>query len=123
MSKKITKRQQEIFEYIKQYIEQNNFPPSIREIGAAVGLSSPATVHTHLKKLECAGLITTTENKFRTIKILGKTKRVKKDKEIDKLEKKWEILYDYLLYYMCDNPNYDDKTTKEVMRYMKVLKN
>ena len=123
MGKKLTKRQREIYNYVVEYINKNNFPPSIREIGAAFGLSSPATVHTHLKNLECAGYIQITENKFRAIKIIGKTKRTQKDREIDKLKENWENLYDYLLYYMSDNPNYNDETTKEVMRYMDVLKN
>ena len=120
MGKKLTKKQREIYDYVVEYINKNNFPPSIREIGAAFGLSSPATVHTHLKNLECAGYIQITKNKFRAIKIIGKTKRTQKDREIDKLRDNWKTLYDYLRY-MCNKPNYDNDTIKEVIRYIDVL--
>ena len=51
---KITRRQEDVLDYIKKYIVEHGYPPATREIGAALGLSSPATVHTHLKKLEDA---------------------------------------------------------------------
>ena len=70
MDKKITKRQEDVLDYIKKYIVEHGYPPATREIGAALGLSSPATVHTHLKKLEDAGYIKKTNAKFRTIEIL-----------------------------------------------------
>ena len=70
MDKKITKRQDDVLDYIKKYIVEHGYPPATREIGAALGLSSPATVHTHLKKLEDAGYIKKTNAKFRTIEIL-----------------------------------------------------
>lgn len=54
---KISKRQQEIYDYIKSYTEEHAYPPSVREIGTAVGLASPSTVHMHLKQLEEQGLI------------------------------------------------------------------
>lgn len=66
----LTKKQTEVFDFIKKYSAEHGFPPAIREIGAGLGLSSPATVHTHVKKLEEAGVIRTSSNKFRTIEIL-----------------------------------------------------
>ncbi len=68
--KNLTKKQNEVLDYIKKYTAQHGYPPAIREIGAGLGLSSPATVHTHVKKLEEAGVIKTSSNKFRTIEIL-----------------------------------------------------
>lgn len=50
-------KQQQIYDYIVEHISQRGFPPSVREIGEAVGLRSPSTVHAHLKSLEKAGLI------------------------------------------------------------------
>jgi len=66
----ITKKQKEVLDYIKKYSAEHGYPPAIREIGAGLGLSSPATVHSHVKKLEEAGCIRTSSNKFRTIEIL-----------------------------------------------------
>ncbi len=68
--KELTKKQTEVLDYIKKYTATHGYPPAIREIGAGLGLSSPATVHTHVKKLEEAGVIKTSSNKFRTIEIL-----------------------------------------------------
>lgn len=68
--KTLTKKQSEVLDYIKKYTAEHGYPPAIREIGAGLGLSSPATVHTHVKKLEEAGVIKTSSNKFRTIEIL-----------------------------------------------------
>ncbi len=85
MDKNITKRQEDVLNYIKKYIVDHGFPPSTREIGAALGLSSPATVHTHLKKLEDAGCIKKTNSKFRTIEVVGVNEFQKKDEEIVKV--------------------------------------
>lgn len=79
---KITKRQSDVLNYVKKYIVQHGFPPSTREIGAALGLSSPATVHTHLKKLADAGCIRKTDSKFRTIEIIGENEYAKNKEEI-----------------------------------------
>lgn len=79
MEKNITKRQEDVLNYIKKYVVDHGFPPSTREIGAALGLSSPATVHTHLKKLEDAGCIRKTNSKFRTIEIVGENEYAKKE--------------------------------------------
>ena len=71
MKKELTKRQEEILTFIKKYIVKHGYPPATREIGAAVGLNSPATVHVHLKHLADMGLIRKTSSKFRTIEVIG----------------------------------------------------
>ena len=85
MEKNITKRQEDVLVYIKKYVVEHGFPPSTREIGAALGLSSPATVHTHLKKLEDAGCIRKTDSKFRTIEIVGENEFAEKNEELVKV--------------------------------------
>lgn len=85
MEKEITKRQLDVLNYVKKYIVQHGYPPATREIGAALGLSSPATVHTHLKKLEDAGYIKKTNAKFRTIEVVGVNEYAQKDEDIVKV--------------------------------------
>ncbi len=67
---KLTAKQQKIFDYIQQFTAEHGYPPSVREIGAAVGLKSPSTVHFHLKGLEEAGMITKAEGKTRAITVV-----------------------------------------------------
>ncbi|NLZ94108.1 MAG: transcriptional repressor LexA [Firmicutes bacterium] len=67
---KLTPRQLQILEYIKQEVKEKNYPPSVREIGEAVGLSSSSTVHAHLAKLEEKGLIRRNPAKPRAIELL-----------------------------------------------------
>ena len=55
----LTERQQQVLEYIRQTVAERGYPPSVREIGEAVGLSSPSTVHSHLSALVSAGAIKT----------------------------------------------------------------
>ena len=81
----ITKRQEDVLVYIKKYVVEHGFPPSTREIGSALGLSSPATLHTHLKKLEEAGCIRKTNSKFRTIEIVGENEFEKKNEDLVKV--------------------------------------
>lgn len=57
MKPKPTKRQQQIYDFISKEVAEKGYPPSVREIAAAVGLSSPSTVHTHLSALEQKGYI------------------------------------------------------------------
>ena len=57
IGKDLTKRQQEIFEFIKKYSAKYGYPPTVRDIGKAVGLASSSTVHAHLANLEKAGLL------------------------------------------------------------------
>ncbi|MGI6357213.1 MAG: transcriptional repressor LexA [Bacillota bacterium] len=66
----LTKRQQQILDCIKQSVREKGYPPSVREIGSAVGLSSSATVHSHLATLENKGLIRRDPTKPRAIEIL-----------------------------------------------------
>ena len=64
---KLTQMQQKIYDYIVSSIRDQGYPPSVREIGSAVGLKSPSTVHFHLKHLEEAGVITKGAGKGRAI--------------------------------------------------------
>jgi repressor LexA len=68
---KLSKRQQEILEYIKDEVNKRGYPPSVREIGEAVGLASSSTVHGHLSRLEKKGYIRRDPTKPRAIEILG----------------------------------------------------
>ena len=69
--KKLTSRQQQIYDYIRKEVEDKGYPPSVREIASAVGLSSPSTVHTHLHVLETKGYIKRDLSKPRALEILG----------------------------------------------------
>lgn len=66
----LTKRQEEILTYIKKYIVSHGYPPTVREIGKDLGVSSPATIHTHLNNLESKGFIKKEETKNRAIELL-----------------------------------------------------
>lgn len=68
---KLTVKQQQIYDYILAFSEENGYPPSVREIGAFLGLKSPSTVHFHLKGLRAAGLIQQAEGKTRAITVKG----------------------------------------------------
>jgi|HigsolmetaGSP11D_1036233.scaffolds.fasta_scaffold18611_1 repressor LexA len=70
MSTKLSKRQQDILNFIKEEVKKKGYPPSVREIGEAVGLASSSTVHGHLAKLESKGLIRRDPTKPRAIEIL-----------------------------------------------------
>ena len=69
---KLSKRQNAIYDYICSYTREKGYPPSVREIGEAVGLKSPSTVHMHLKSLEELGLIQRDPKKPRTIEVVSK---------------------------------------------------
>ena len=66
---KLGKRQVAIYQFIRAYTDEHGYPPSVREIGSAVGLASPSTVHMHLKVLEESGLIKRDSKKPRTIEV------------------------------------------------------
>jgi len=68
--KKVSKRQEAILEFIKEEVRTKGYPPSVREIGEAVGLASSSTVHGHLARLEQKGLIRRDPTKPRAIEIL-----------------------------------------------------
>ena len=67
----LTGRQQEIFDFLVGYQEQHGYPPTVREIGEAVGLASPSTVHAHLANLERAGFLRRDPTKPRALELLG----------------------------------------------------
>jgi repressor LexA len=68
----LTKRQQEIFDFIKRYAAEHGYPPTVRDIGKAVGLASSSTVHAHLANLERLGLLRRDPSKPRAIELLDK---------------------------------------------------
>ncbi len=68
--KKVSKRQEDILAFIKEEVRTKGYPPSVREIGEAVGLASSSTVHGHLARLESKGLIRRDPTKPRAIEIL-----------------------------------------------------
>jgi repressor LexA len=72
---KLTKRQQEIFDFIKQYSRRHGYPPTVRDIGKAIGLTSSSTVHAHLANLEKLGLVRRDPTKPRALELLGEAAR------------------------------------------------
>jgi repressor LexA len=66
----LTERQTQILDFIRDVTRQRNYPPSVREIGLAVGLSSSSTVHNHLNHLERRGLIRRDPTKSRTVQLV-----------------------------------------------------
>jgi repressor LexA len=72
MDLNLTKRQQEIFDFIKRYSAKYGYPPTVRDIGKAVGLASSSTVHAHLANLEKVGLLRRDPSKPRAIEMLDR---------------------------------------------------
>jgi repressor LexA len=72
IGKDLTKRQQEIFDFIKKYSARYGYPPTVRDIGKAVGLASSSTVHAHLANLEKVGLLRRDPSKPRAIEMLDR---------------------------------------------------
>ena len=66
----LTKRQQEIFEYVKTYVREHGYPPTVRDIGKAIGLTSSSTVHAHLANLEKLGVLKRDPTKPRALEVL-----------------------------------------------------
>ena len=83
--KELTKKQTAVLDYIKKYTAKHGYPPAVREIGQALGLSSPATVQAHLNKLKEAGVIKNSSNKFRTIELLVENEYIAQDEEVVKV--------------------------------------
>lgn len=83
--KQLTERQKDVLDYVKKYTAKHGYPPAIREICKGVNLSSPATVFVHLKNLEAAGYIKTTNNKFRTIEILCENEYIETSEDVVKV--------------------------------------
>ncbi len=78
--KALTPKQQEIYDFIVAFSEQHGYPPSVREIGQAVGLKSPSTVHFHMKGLENAGVLTRAAGKTRAMTLNDEETAAKRDK-------------------------------------------
>jgi repressor LexA len=68
----LTGRQQEIWTFLVDYVDGHGYPPTVREIGEAVGLASPSTVHAHLANLERAGLLKRDPTKPRALELTGR---------------------------------------------------
>jgi repressor LexA len=72
---KLTKRQKEIFDFIRKYSAQHGYPPTVRDIGKAIGLTSSSTVHAHLANLERLGVLRRDPTKPRALELLGDAAR------------------------------------------------
>jgi repressor LexA len=72
IGKELTKRQQEIYDFIRKYSARHGYPPTVRDIGKAVGLASSSTVHAHLANLEKVGLLRRDPSKPRAIELLDR---------------------------------------------------
>lgn len=79
---KLTSRQSDILQVIKKLIAKNGYPPTVREIGEEAHLSSPATIHFHLSKLEEKGYIAKGGSKNRTLKLLVENEYLKDDEDV-----------------------------------------
>ena len=78
----LTGRQREIYDYLSEYVHQRGYPPTVREIGEAVGLASPSTVHAHLANLERAGLLKRDPSKPRALELVGRDRAARDDSKI-----------------------------------------
>lgn len=87
-SEELGKREKDILAFIEKQIKENGYPPSVREIGKSVGLSSTATVHGYLTKLEQKGYIKKENQKGRTLRLLKGTKNSNENKPEVKEESK-----------------------------------
>src|SRR5437870_10254658 len=71
----LTDRQRQILDFLMKYVDAHGYPPTVREIGEAVGLASPSTVHAHLANLERAGLLRRDPTKPRALELSGRPRR------------------------------------------------
>ncbi len=76
---KLTNRQKDVLNYIKSYVANHGYPPAVREIGSALGLSSPATIQSHINALENKGYIKKTNSKYRSLEIVGTNEYLNED--------------------------------------------
>lgn len=81
----LTGRQREIWSFLVEYVDRHGYPPTVREIGEAVGLASPSTVHAHLANLERAGLLRRDPTKPRALELVGREKSAGTVAELPKL--------------------------------------
>src|SRR5688500_15253805 len=75
----LTERQRQILDFLTSYVEAHGYPPTVREIGEAVGLASPSTVHAHLANLERAGLLKRDPTKPRALDLIGHRRESRAD--------------------------------------------
>lgn len=85
MAEKLTKKQTEVLQFIKNYVVKYGYAPTVREICSGLNLSSPATVHSHLAQLQKKGMITKGVGKFRTIEVLCENEYAAKKTDIIKV--------------------------------------
>src|SRR4051812_31599514 len=79
----LTERQQQIWNFLVEYVDGHGYPPTVREIGERVGLASPSTVHAHLANLERAGLLRRDPTKPRALELLGRERAESRTAERD----------------------------------------
>jgi repressor LexA len=82
----LTARQQEIWQFLVDYVDRHGYPPTVREIGEAVGLASPSTVHAHLANLERAGLLRRDPTKPRALDLIGHRRESRAQEPVAELE-------------------------------------
>ena len=78
----LTKRQHDVLDFVKSYIASHGYPPTVREIGSAIGISSPATVQAHLESLAEKGFIRKEGTKNRTIEVLVNNEYLNQKEEV-----------------------------------------
>ena len=81
----LTGRQQEIWDFLVEYVDRHGYPPTVREIGESVGLASPSTVHAHLANLERAGLLKRDPTKPRALELVGREPTIARSAGLPKL--------------------------------------
>lgn len=89
---RLSRRQQQILDFVRQSVEKRGFPPSIREIGEAVGLSSSSTVHSHLRSLETKRYLRRNPSKPRSIELLDPTTGRHERSRLDILQSENDLL-------------------------------
>jgi repressor LexA len=87
----LTGRQQEIWDFLVGYVDRHGYPPTVREIGSAVGLASPSTVHAHLANLERAGLLRRDPTKPRALELFGRGETAAASADVHRLPLLGEI--------------------------------
>jgi repressor LexA len=87
----LTARQQEIWQFLVDYVDRHGYPPTVREIGEAVGLASPSTVHAHLANLERAGLLKRDPTKPRALDLIGHRRVVPAEPRVERAEEQQKL--------------------------------
>jgi repressor LexA len=88
----LTQRQQEIWDFVVRYVDERGYPPTVREIGEAVGLASPSTVHAHLANLERAGLLRRDPTKPRALELIHRTKPARTERAPEQVERRLPLV-------------------------------